>query len=74
MPVIVYSKEYEETYRKRLLGMFGNRSMIDHASSIVVDEYRLSLLDAKEKAFILIAKEIMKLSNRMMAYVIALRN
>ena len=55
--------------------MFGNRSRIDHASSIVVDEFhRLSLLDAKEKAFIILVKEIMKLSNRRMAYVIALRN
>ena len=64
------SKEYEATYRKRLLGMSMElRSMIDHASSIVLNEFgRPSLLDAKEKAFILLTKEIMKLSNRRMAY------
>ncbi len=34
------SKEYEETYRKRLLGMsLELRSMIDHVSGIVVDEF-----------------------------------
>ena len=45
------------------------RYMIDHASSIVVDEFgRPSLLDAKEKAFIILVNEIMKLSNRRMAY------
>ena len=68
--VITDSRKYEETYRKRLLGMSMElRSMIDHASSIAVDEYgRRSLLNAKEKAFILLTKEIMKLSNRRMAY------
>ena len=45
------------------------RSMIDHASSIAINEFgRPSLLDAKEKAFIILVKEIMKLSNRRMAY------
>ncbi len=70
MPVITDSKKYEETYRKRLPGMsLEFRSMIDHASSIVADEFgRPSLLDAKEKAFIILVKEIMKLSNRRMAY------
>ena len=70
VPVITDSKEYEETYRKRLLGMSRElRSMIDHASSIAINEYgRPSLLDAKEKAFIILVKEIMKLSNRRMAY------
>ena len=70
VPVITDSRKYEETYRKRLLGMSMElRSMIDHASSIVVDEFgRPSLLDAKEKAFIILVKEIMKLSNRRMAY------
>ena len=68
--MITDSGKYEETYRKRLLGMSMElRSMIDHASSIVVDEFgRPSLLDAKEKAFIILVKEIMKLSNRRMAY------
>ena len=46
-----------------------HRSLIDHASSIVADEFgRPSLLDAKEKTFILLVKEIMKLSNRRMVY------
>ena len=70
VPVIMDSKKYEETYRKRLLGMSVElRSMIDRASSIAVDEFgRPSLLNAREKAFILLTKEIMKLSNRRMAY------
>ena len=70
VPVITDSKEYEETYRKRLLGMSRElRSMIDHVSGIVLNEFgRPSLLDAKEKAFIILVKEIMKLSNRRMAY------
>ena len=39
-PVITDSGKYEETYRKRLLGMSMElRYMIDHASSIVVDEF-----------------------------------
>ena len=70
MPLITDSKKYEETYRKRLLGMSRElKSMIDHVSFIVADEFgRPSLLDAKEKAFIILVKEIMKLSNRRMAY------
>ena len=70
VPVITDSRKYEETYRKRLLGMsLELRSMIDHASSIAINEYgRPSLLDAKEKAFIILVKEIIKLSNRRMAY------
>ena len=70
LPVITDSKKYEETYRKRLLGMSRElRSMIYHVSGIVVDEFgRPSLLDAREKAFIILVKEIMKLSNRRMAY------
>ena len=49
MPVITDSKKYEENYRKRLLGMSMElRSMIDHASSIAINEFgRPSLLDAK---------------------------
>jgi transposase len=70
VPVITDSGKYETTYRKRLLGMSRElRSMIDHASGIEVDEFgRPSLLDAREKAFIILTKEIMKLSNRRMAY------
>ena len=51
MPVITDSKKYEETYRKRLPGMsLEFRSMIDHASSIVADEFgRPSLLDVAKK-------------------------
>ena len=68
--VITDSRKYEETYRKRLLGMSMElRSMIDHASSIAINEYgRPSLLDAREKALIILVKEIMKFSNRRMAY------
>ena len=70
VPVITDSRKYEETYRKRLLGMSRDlRPMIDHASNIDTDEFgRPSLLDAKEKAFIILTKEIMGLSNRRMAY------
>ena len=70
VPVISDTKKYEETYRKRLPGMSVElRSMIDHASSIAINEYgRPSLLNAKEKSFIILVKEIMKLSNRRMAY------
>jgi transposase len=70
VPVITDSRKFEETYRKRLPGMSVElRSMMDHASSIAVDEFgRTWLLDAREKAFILLVKEIMKLSNRRMAY------
>ena len=70
VPVISDTKKYEETYRKRLPGMSVElRSMIDHASSIAINEYgRPSSLNAKEKAFIILVKEIMKLSNRRMAY------
>lgn len=74
VPVITDSGKYETTYRKRLLGMSRElRSMIDHASGIEVDEFgRPSLLDAREKAFIILTKEIMKLSNRRMAYELSL--
>ena len=51
VPVIMDSRKYEETYRKSLPGMSMElRSMIDHASGIMVNEYgRPSLLDAREK-------------------------
>ena len=40
LPAITDSKKYEETYRKRLLGMSRElRSMIDHVSAIEVDEF-----------------------------------
>ena len=70
VPVITDSKEYEETYSKRLPGMLLElRSMIDHASSLDINEFgRPSLLNAKEKAFNILVKEIMKLRNRRMAY------
>ena len=68
--VITDWKEYETTYRKRMLGISRDlRSLVDHASSIEVDKSgRPSLLDAREKAFILLAKEITRLSNRRMTY------
>ena len=70
VPVITDSGKYETAYRKRLLGMSVElRSMIDHASEIMVDEFgRPSLLNAREKAFIILIKEIMRLSNRRMTY------
>ena len=74
VPVITDWKEYEKRYRIRMLGMSRDlRSMIDHASNIVVDEFgRPSLLNAREKTFILLVKEIMRLSNRRMAYQLSL--
>ena len=40
------------------------RSMIDHVSGIVVDEFDMpSLLDAWKKGFVIVVKEIMILSN-----------
>ena len=74
VPVITDSRKYEETYRKRLLGMSMElRTMIDHVSGIMVNEFgRPSLLDAKEKEFIILVKEIMKPSNRRMAYYLSL--
>ena len=70
LPVITDSRKYEEIYRKRILGMSRElRSMIDHVSAIEINEFgRPSLLDAREKAFIILTKEIMKLINRRMAY------
>ncbi|MHB1708229.1 MAG: ISNCY-like element ISTvo2 family transposase [Thermoplasmataceae archaeon] len=70
VPVITDWKEYEKSYRARMLGMSKDlREMIEHASNIEVDEFgRPSLLDAKEKTFILLAKEIIRMSNRRMAY------
>ncbi len=43
--------------------------MIDHVFGILVNELNLpSLLDAKEKAFIIFMNEIMRLKNRKMTY------
>ena len=60
LTAITDSGRYETVYRKRLLGMSRElRSMIeiDHVSGIEVDEFgRSSLLDAKEKAFIILTK------------------
>lgn len=70
VPVITDWKAYERTYRIRMTGMSRElRGMIDHASGMVVDEFvRPSLPDAKEKVFILLTKEITRMSNRRMAY------
>jgi hypothetical protein len=70
VPVITDSKEYETTYRKKLLGMSMElRSMIDHGAEIMADEFgRPSLVNAREKAFNIFTKEIMRLSNRRMTY------
>ncbi|MEM3828177.1 MAG: hypothetical protein QXP36_03040 [Conexivisphaerales archaeon] len=63
IPVITNWKEYEATHRNRMLGMSRDlRSVIDHASNIVADEFgRPSLLDAKEKVLILLSKEITRI-------------
>ena len=65
VPVITDSRKYEETYRKKLLGMSRElRSMIDHVSEIVADKLGWpSILDAREKAFIIFTKEILILCN-----------
>lgn len=70
IPVITDWKEYESTYRTRMLGMSRElREMVSSSSSIMVDDFgRPSLLDAKEKTFILLTKEITRMSNRRMAY------
>lgn len=56
LPVITDSRRYEKTYRKRLLGMSRDlRSMIKHASAIEIHDFaRPSLIDAREKAVIII--------------------
>jgi len=46
-------------------------AMINKCSSLVVDDFgRLSLLNAREKVFILLVKEIFSLSNRKATYLL----
>ena len=74
LPVTVDWKDYEFFYRERMKGMaLELRAMIDDSSSLVVDEFgRPSLLNAKEKVFVILVKEIFRLSNRKAAYLLPL--
>jgi transposase len=67
-------RDYEFFYRQRMKGMaLELRAMIDESSSFVVEEFgRPSLLEAKEKVFIILVKEIFRLSNRKTAYLLPL--
>ena len=74
LPMTVDWKDYESSYKTRLRGMaYELREMIHSSSDITVDEFgRPSLLNAKEKVFILLVKEIFRLSNRKAAYLLPL--
>ncbi len=74
LPATTDWREYELSYRTRLKGMaLELRGMIGSSSNIEVDEFgRPSLLDAKEKVFIILVKEIFRLSNRKAAYLLPL--
>ena len=74
VPVVVDWKDYELLYKQRIRGIaLELRSMVDDASSIFVDEFgRHPLLDAREKIFIILVKEIFRLSNRKAAYLLPL--
>ena len=74
IPVTTNWRDYEYFYRQRMKGMaLELRAMIDESSSFVVEEFgRPSLLDAKEKVFVILVKEIFRLSNRKAAYLLPL--
>jgi len=74
VPVVMNWKDYEFLYRERMKGMaLELRAMIDESSSLVVDDFgRPSLLNAREKVFIILVKEIFRLSNRKAAYLLPL--
>ena len=74
IPVTTNWRDYEYLYRQRMKGMaLELRAMIDESSSFVVEEFgRPSLLEAKEKVFIILVKEIFRLSNRKTAYLLPL--
>ena len=74
LPVTTNWKEYEYGYRTRLRGIASEiRGMIDSASNIEVDGFgRHPLLEAREKVFIILVKEIFRLSNRKAAYLLPL--
>ena len=58
VPVVTDWKDYEFLYRERMKGMaLEPRAMIDQSSFPVVDDFgRPSLLNAREKIFILLVK------------------
>lgn len=75
VPHITDWPEYERKYRDRNLGIARDlRSMISRISSrIYADDFgRPSILKAEEKVFIMLAKEIFRLSNRRAAYLMPL--
>ena len=74
LPMTVDWKDYESSYKTRLRGMASElREMIHSSSDITVDEFgRPSLLNAKEKVFVILVKEIFRLSNRKAAYLLPL--
>ncbi len=75
VPHITNWPEYERKYRERNLGIARDlRSDIERASShMFEDEFgRPSILRAEEKVFIILAKEVMRLSNRRTAYLMPL--
>ena len=74
MPVTTNWREYEYFYRQRMKGMaLELRAMIEESSSFMVEEFgRPSLLDAREKVFVFLVKEIFRLSNRKAAYLLPL--
>jgi len=74
IPVTTNWRDYEYLYRQRMKGMaLELRAMIDESSSFVVEEFgRPSLLEAREKVFVILVKEIFRLSNRKAAYLLPL--
>ncbi len=70
IPVTTNWRDYEFFYRQRMKGMaLELRAMIDESSTFVVEEFgRPTLINAREKVFILLVKEIFRLSNRKAAY------
>ena len=74
IPVTTNWRDYEYLYRQRMKGMaLELRAMIDKSSSFVVEEFgRPSLLEAREKVFVILVKEIFRLSNRKAAYLLPL--
>ena len=74
VPVVTDWRDYEFLYKKRMMGIAMElRSMVDEFSSSVIEEFgRPSLLEAREKVFIILVKEIFRLSNRKAAYLLPL--
>ncbi len=72
--VVTNWKDYEFFYKQRMKGIaIELKVMIDESYSFIIDDFgRPSLLDAKEKVFIILVKEIFRLSNRKAAYLLHL--